>query len=180
MKVRSGACRTKPTRDGSRADRHFGVTAHRGFSAAAPENTVPPEEAAAAAGADMVERDVQRTSDGHPIVVHDKTSARTTDVATVFPGRAKDPAGSFSLAEVQRLDAGSWKGARSRGTQVPTLQACVRAVVSPMSGSIPWAGPGQDTATMMRRDARLGVAGVITNRPDMARIQMDSVSGGRA
>lgn len=69
----------------------------------------------------MVEFDVQRTADGHLIVVHDPTFARTTDVSRVFPRRASDPVGSFTLAEVQRLDAGSWKGPQFAGVRVPTL-----------------------------------------------------------
>ena len=93
---------------------HVLVIAHRGDSAVAPENTLPAMTAAARAGADLVEFDVQRTSDGHLVVVHDTTFARTTDVAQVFPGRADDPVGSFTLAEVRRLDA---------GTRVPTLGA---------------------------------------------------------
>lgn len=99
------------------------VIAHRGASATAPENTLPAMRAAVAARADLVEFDVQRTSDGHLVVVHDTTFARTTDVAQVFPGRQDDPVGSFSLTQVRRLDAGSWRGPRYAGTRVPTLHA---------------------------------------------------------
>ena len=102
---------------------HVLVIAHRGDSAVAPENTLPAMTAAARAGADLVEFDVQRTSDGHLVVVHDTTFARTTDVAQVFPGRADDPVGSFTLAEVRRLDAGSWLSPAYAGTRVPTLRA---------------------------------------------------------
>lgn len=104
------------------------VIAHRGDSGAAPENTLPAMRAAAVAGADMVEFDVQRTADGRLIVVHDTTFARTTNVAEVFPGRATDPVGSFSLSEVRQLDAGSWFAPRFAGTRVPTLAALLRAI----------------------------------------------------
>ena len=110
------------------------VIAHRGFSDVAPENTVPAMTAAAAAGADMVEFDVQRTIDGRLIVVHDTTFLRTTDVATVFPGREADPVGSFTLAEVRRLDAGSWKGPQFAGTRVPTLDELLTAIQPTGSG----------------------------------------------
>jgi glycerophosphoryl diester phosphodiesterase len=100
---------------------HVLVIAHRGDSEVAPENTLPAMTAAARAGADLVEFDVQRTSDGHLVVVHDTTFARTTDVAQVFPGRVDDPVGSFTLAEVRRLDAGSWLSPAYAGTRVPTL-----------------------------------------------------------
>jgi glycerophosphoryl diester phosphodiesterase len=97
------------------------VIAHRGFSDIAPENTLPAMTAAVEAHADMVEFDVQRTLDGHLIVVHDATFARTTNVGGVFPSRVNDNIGSFTLAEVQQLDAGSWRGAKFLGTRVPTL-----------------------------------------------------------
>lgn len=99
------------------------VIAHRGFSDTAPENTLTAMIAAARAHADMVEFDVQRTVDGQLIVIHDATFARTTDIARVFPERANDPVGYFTLAEVQQLDAGSWKGMQFVGTRVPTLEA---------------------------------------------------------
>lgn len=111
------------------------VIAHRGFSAIAPENTLPAMTAAAKVHADMVEFDVQRTRDGQLIVVHDATFARTTDVARVFPGRANDPVGSFTLAEVKRLDAGSWKGVRFAGTRVPTLDELL-ATMRPTSTNL--------------------------------------------
>lgn len=110
------------------------VIAHRGFSDIAPENTVPAMRAAATAGADLIEFDVQRTADGHLIVIHDPTFARTTDVATVFPGREADPVGSFALAEVRQLDAGSWKGPQFAGTGVPTLDELLTAVQPTGSG----------------------------------------------
>ena len=99
------------------------VIAHRGASGRAPENTLPAMRDAAATGADLVEFDVQRTEDGRLVVVHDSTFARTTNVAQVFPGRQDDPISSFTLREVRRLDAGSWKGPRYTGTHVPTLSA---------------------------------------------------------
>jgi glycerophosphoryl diester phosphodiesterase len=104
------------------------VIAHRGFSDIAPEDTVPAMTAAARWHADMVEFDVQRTLDGQLIVVHDATFARTTDIARVFPDRVNDPVGGFTLAEVKRLDAGSWKGPQFAGIRVPTLDE----VLAPM------------------------------------------------
>lgn len=47
------------------------VIAHRGASAAAPENTVEAFHLAAALGADWVELDVRRTADGALVVHHD-------------------------------------------------------------------------------------------------------------
>ncbi|GLW10593.1 hydrolase [Microtetraspora sp. NBRC 13810] len=102
--------------------------AHRGASAAAPENTVAAFETAAAHRADMFELDVQQTRDHRLIVMHDPTLARTTDVEEVFPGRAPWKVGDLTLAEIRRLDAGSWLGARHSGQRVPTLRETLRAM----------------------------------------------------
>lgn len=47
------------------------VIAHRGHSAAAPENSLAALDRAVAAGADVVECDVRLASDGIPVVSHD-------------------------------------------------------------------------------------------------------------
>jgi glycerophosphoryl diester phosphodiesterase len=94
------------------------VIAHRGASADAPENTLAAVELALAQGADRVEVDVQRTADGVLVLVHDADLRRTTDVG---PARAGDPVGAFTLAELRRLDAGSWFAPRFAGERIPTL-----------------------------------------------------------
>jgi glycerophosphoryl diester phosphodiesterase len=50
--------------------------AHRGDPYAARENTLPAFAAAAAAGADWVELDLRRTSDGEIVVLHDQSLER--------------------------------------------------------------------------------------------------------
>ena len=111
----------KPPGDAVRAG-HTGpvplVIAHRGASVDAPENTLAAVEIALAQGADRVEVDVRRTADGHLVLVHDTDLRRTTDVAA---DRAGDPVGTFTLAELQRLDAGSWHDPRFAGERIPTL-----------------------------------------------------------
>lgn len=54
------------------------VIAHRGDWRNAPENSLPAISNAIAMGVDIVEIDLQRTKDGHIIVMHDKTLDRTT------------------------------------------------------------------------------------------------------
>lgn len=54
------------------------LTAHRGFSAIAPENTIPAIQKAAAAGFAYTEMDIHETKDGHWVVLHDETLQRTT------------------------------------------------------------------------------------------------------
>ncbi|MBX6316654.1 MAG: glycerophosphodiester phosphodiesterase [Isosphaeraceae bacterium] len=88
------------------------VIAHRGDSAHAPENTLEAARRAWKAGADAWELDVQLTRDGVPIVLHDETLRRTTDVAQRFAGDPRGAAGfrvaDFDLDEIRILDAGSW------------------------------------------------------------------------
>ncbi|MFP4031529.1 MAG: glycerophosphodiester phosphodiesterase [Desulfococcaceae bacterium] len=89
------------------------VVAHRGFRTRAPENTLAAFEAAATAGAAMIEFDVGLTRDGVPVVIHDAEVDRTTDGV----GRVDD----LTLAEIQALDAGGWFHPRFAGERVPTL-----------------------------------------------------------
>ncbi|SEM51909.1 glycerophosphodiester phosphodiesterase [Nonomuraea pusilla] len=97
------------------------AVAHRGASAYAPENTVAAVELAAAQGADMVEVDVQETRDHQLVLMHDTTLARTTDVESVHPGLSPWRVADLTLAQIRRLDAGSWFGRQYAGQRVPTL-----------------------------------------------------------
>ncbi|MFP5021965.1 glycerophosphodiester phosphodiesterase [Pseudonocardia phyllosphaerae] len=96
------------------------VVAHRGASADAPENTLAAVDAAVAQGADTIETDVQRTVDGHLVLLHDSGPARTTDARTAYPARTVR-VGALTLAELRDLDAGSWFGDVFAGERVPTL-----------------------------------------------------------
>ncbi|MDD2315003.1 MAG: glycerophosphodiester phosphodiesterase family protein [Proteiniphilum sp.] len=82
------------------------VIAHRGTIFWAPELTEAAFRWARNSAADYLELDVHRTKDGQLVVMHDKTLKRTTNVATVFPGRENDPIGTFTMAELLQLDAG--------------------------------------------------------------------------
>ncbi|MFJ7628083.1 glycerophosphodiester phosphodiesterase [Streptomyces sp. NPDC097595] len=97
------------------------VYAHRGASAYAPENTLPAVDKADALGFDWVENDVQLTRDGVVVVLHDTDLRRTTNAEELFPDRAPWAVKDFTAAEISRLDAGGWFGARYAGTRVPTL-----------------------------------------------------------
>ncbi|MGN5636078.1 glycerophosphodiester phosphodiesterase [Streptomyces sp. AC154] len=98
------------------------VISHRGASAYAPENTLAAVDRAHALGFDWVENDIQLTKDGVLVVIHDTGLKRTTDAEKVFPDRAPWAVKDFTAAEIARLDAGSWFGARYAGTRVPTLR----------------------------------------------------------
>lgn len=101
------------------------LVAHRAAAGGAPEQTAAAMERAVAMRPDHIEVDVQLSKDDVPVLVHDRTFARTTDVAAVFPGREHDPIGSFTLREIRRLDAGSWFAERFAGQRIPTLASVV-------------------------------------------------------
>lgn len=111
-----------------RAGHTVAVVAHRGASAYAPENTLASLRLGIAMHADMVETDVQETEDHRLVVVHDATLARTTNAEQVFPHRSPWRVRDFTLAEIERLDAGSWKSATYAGEHVPTLDQVLDAV----------------------------------------------------
>ncbi|NIQ98567.1 MAG: glycerophosphodiester phosphodiesterase [Desulfuromonadales bacterium] len=92
----------------------FFVWAHRGASAVAPENTLAAFAEAEAGGAEGIEIDVHLSRDGVPVVIHDETLKRTTDGV----GWVSD----FSVAELQRLDAGAWFASEFAGETIPTLE----------------------------------------------------------
>ena len=83
------------------------IVGHRGACAVAPENTLASLRAAIDAGATAVEVDVRTTKDGHLVLSHDERLDRATD----GEGRIGDK----TLAEIKKLDAGSWFNARFAG-----------------------------------------------------------------
>lgn len=115
------------------------LVAHRGASAYAPEHTLAAYQLAIQQGADFVEQDLQITKDGALVCLHDLTLERTTDVRHVFPARYREErrgaevarrwyVSDFTLAEIKRLDAGSWFNAKFKNARVPTLQEAIDAV----------------------------------------------------
>lgn len=112
------------------------LIAHRGASAYAPEHTRAAYELAIAQGADYVEQDLGVTKDGVLVCLHDDSLERTTNVEEVFPDRfVETEAGvrrwmlaDFTLAEVKRLDAGSWFDPRFAGERILTWDEAVDVV----------------------------------------------------
>jgi glycerophosphoryl diester phosphodiesterase len=109
--------------------------AHRGASAYAPEHTLASYRLAIEQSADFVEQDLQITKDGVLVCLHDLTLERTTDVEEVFPERHRMERGArtwavsdFTLAEIKRLDAGSWFDKKFAGERVPTWQEAIDLV----------------------------------------------------
>lgn len=88
--------------------------AHRGASGYAPENTFAAFRRAVAQGISFIETDLHLTRDAHFVAIHDETVDRTTN----GHGSIHD----MTLAEVRRLDAGSWFGSEFMGERIPTLE----------------------------------------------------------
>jgi glycerophosphoryl diester phosphodiesterase len=89
------------------------VIAHRGASSYAPENTLAAFDLALEMGVRQIELDVDFTSDGHIVVIHDDTVDRTTN--------GSGPVTSHTLAALRALDAGSWFGDKFTGERIPTF-----------------------------------------------------------
>ena len=90
------------------------LIAHRGYSARAPENTLPAIEAALKTGVEAVELDIQTAACGTPVVFHDPMLGRTTN--GVGPVRRRP------LGHLKALDAGSWFGSEFAGVTIPTQE----------------------------------------------------------
>lgn len=89
------------------------IAAHRGFSSAAPENSLPAMNLAVDFMADYAEIDVQCTADGQVVLFHDASVRR-------FTGR-NTKVSDMTLAEMKEIDLGKGYDDEYAGTQVPTL-----------------------------------------------------------
>ena len=123
------------------------LVAHRGASAYAPEHTLAAYKLAIEMGADYVEQDLAVTKDGVLICLHDASLERTTNVEELFPDRVSTQtiegktrkawlANDFTLAEIKRLDAGSWFDRKFAGEKVPTFDEAI-ALIRGKAGIFP-------------------------------------------
>ncbi|MEE8375031.1 MAG: glycerophosphodiester phosphodiesterase family protein [Acidimicrobiia bacterium] len=90
------------------------IIAPRGDSGRAPENTRLAIEKAIEIGVDMVEVDVRLTNDSVPVLLHFERLEHTTTGSGLLADHTWD--------EIQRLDAGAWKGPEFAGERVPSLE----------------------------------------------------------
>ncbi len=86
------------------------VCAHRGFSTAAPENSLPAYGAAVGLGADEIEFDIWATKDGELVSSHDPTLERVSD----GHGNIWD----YTLDELKKLDFGAKSGEVFSGLKI--------------------------------------------------------------
>ena len=87
---------------------------HRGYSAEAPENTIPAYILSKQKGFKYVECDVSFTSDGVAVLLHDSSISRTSD--------GSGDINSLTYTQVLQYDFGSWKDAKYTGTKIPTFE----------------------------------------------------------
>jgi len=96
--------------------------AHRGASGYFPENTMAAFQSAIELGAKGIETDVQMTSDGELVLIHDESLLRTTGVNKLV----KD----VTLEELRQLDCGSWFDPKFAGERIPTLDELLQLAKS--------------------------------------------------
>lgn len=89
------------------------ITAHRGSSYEAPENSIPAIQKAIENLADYAEIDVQQTKDGQIILMHDSNLLRTAGV--------NEFVWNLTYDELKEFDIGSWFSKEYEGTTIPTL-----------------------------------------------------------
>jgi glycerophosphoryl diester phosphodiesterase len=109
------------------------IYGHRGDAADAPENTLLAFRPALAAGVDGIELDIQATSDGIPVVMHDRIVDRTTD--------GDGAVDAMPLARLRALDAG-------RGERVPMLAEVLTLVGDSAHLDLEIKGQGIERATL--------------------------------
>lgn len=97
------------------------IIAHKGASGYAPENTLEAIYTASDMGAEWVHLDVRLTKDDVPVIFCDEDLSRTTNGSGALAGKTWD--------DLAQLEAGSWFGDSFSGTQIPSLEQALEAVI---------------------------------------------------
>ena len=98
------------------------IVAHRGASHSAPENTIPSFELAFKENADFIEGDFWLTRDNEIVCIHDPDTKRVSKEKINLQIRTS------ILAELKKVDIGSWRGSKYTGTTIPTLQGVLQII----------------------------------------------------
>ncbi len=142
------------------------ITAHRGASHDAPENTLAALRLGYVQGADAGECDVRLTRDGRIVLLHDATARRTA-------GRAWSVAAE-PFERLRELDVGAWRGARWAGEKIPLLEEalalvpagrrllievkCGLEILAPLAALLERVAPSPEKLLLMSFDHALAVA----------------------
>ena len=103
------------------------LVAHRGLLRHAPENTIPAFAACLELGMGF-ELDIRTTQDGHLVVLHDDSVARTSNAAA-------RSIRTMPLKEARQLDVGSWFAPAFAGVSIPTLEETLALVKTRKRGT---------------------------------------------
>ncbi|MBP5270815.1 MAG: hypothetical protein ILO42_07660 [Clostridia bacterium] len=114
----------------------FRFQAHRGDSAHFPENTLVSYRAAMSAGYHVIELDNKFSKDDVCVCLHDGTVNRTCRRADGSVIEEKTPSDALTLAELQALDAGLFKGEEFAGTRIPTLEEALDVILGESTLSV--------------------------------------------
>ncbi|MHA8060100.1 glycerophosphodiester phosphodiesterase family protein [Aquirufa beregesia] len=96
------------------------ISAHRGNSGSAPENTLATFQKTLDMGVDFIEIDVRTSKDNQLVILHDGTLNRTTN--------GNGPISNLTLEEIKRLKANkSWE-AQFPDERIPTLEETLQLI----------------------------------------------------
>lgn len=96
------------------------ISAHRGNSLNAPENTLATFRNVLAMGVELIEIDVRTSSDGALVILHDGNLDRTTN--------GLGPIKNLTLKEIKKLSAGKGYGEEFVKEQIPTLEETAKLI----------------------------------------------------
>ena len=96
------------------------ISAHRGNSLNAPENTLATFRNVLAMGVELIEIDVRTSSDGVLVILHDGNLDRTTS--------GQGPIKNLTLKEIKKLSAGKGYGEEFAKEQIPTLEETAKLI----------------------------------------------------
>ena len=108
------------------SEKQFTLIAHRGASYDAPENTFEAFDLALEMGFDNIETDVQLSSDGRCVLIHDEFLDRTTGIQGLVA--------ETSIAKIKSLNAGLWfEGPDDGAVSTSEKLDAIVAVVAPLT-----------------------------------------------
>ena len=113
------------------------ITAHRGSSKTAPENTMASILAAIEEMADYAEIDVQLTADGVVVLGHDSSLRRVAGVSR--------PISSLTWEELKGIDVGSWFSGDFSGETTPSLDEVMEVCKGKINLNIEIKTAGKDS-----------------------------------
>jgi glycerophosphoryl diester phosphodiesterase len=122
------------------------VVAHRGAATTHPENTLAAFREAIRVGATATECDVRTSKDGKLFLLHDATLDRTSN--------GKGIATQLRLAELKKLDAGTWFNPRYRQERIPTLAEALTLCRGKIDLLLDLKEQGQDYAEQVAGEVR--------------------------